>query len=134
MRSASACKRATSSRMKKLTAPILVLFIVLMGLAGIYAESYAQTPKTGAKPMRLVSVRVNTAPTVDGRGNDSVWRSAKPLEIVAKRVMAPNIGLSTRASVRSVHTDTHIYFLVSWEDATEDISHKSWVWNVQKGL
>jgi hypothetical protein len=46
--------------------------------------------------------------------------------------MEPNIGRSTRATVRSVHTDTHIYFLVSWEDATEDISHKSWVWNAEK--
>jgi len=69
---------------------------------------------------------------VDGKGDDSVWRSAAPLQVVAKRVLPPDIGRSTSVSIRSVHTDTHIYFLVSWEDATQDISHKTWIWNAEK--
>ncbi|MBA3514191.1 MAG: hypothetical protein H0T77_07455 [Pyrinomonadaceae bacterium] len=75
---------------------------------------------------------MTTAPTVDGKGDDSVWRSAAPLQVVAKRVLPPDIGRSTSVSIRSVHTDTHIYFLVSWEDATQDISHKTWIWNAEK--
>jgi hypothetical protein len=106
--------------------------IALTGFAGFSLRSFTQTTKKDNKPLQIVSVSVMKAPTVDGIGNDPVWGSAKPLAVVAKRVMEPNIGLSSRASVRSVHTDTHVYFLVSWEDATEDISHKSWVWNVEK--
>lgn len=132
MNKASVSNRLAPSRMKKHIVRTAILFAVLTGLTGSYAESYTQTMMTGAKPMRLVSVRVTTAPSVNGKGNDPVWRSAAPLEVVAKRVMEPNIGLSTRASVRSVHTDTHIYFLVSWHDPAEDVSHKSWVWNAEK--
>ena len=32
-------------------------------------------------------------------------------------------------TIRSVHTDTQIFFLASWEDSTESVSHKTWVWN-----
>lgn len=94
--------------------------------------AHAQPPTSVAAPPRLVSVRVAKAPTVDGKADDEAWQAATPLEVVAKRVMEPNIGMSTRVSVRSVHTDTHMYFLVSWEDATEHLSHKTWVWNAEK--
>ena len=120
------------SRMRRRALRTLMLFTVMTGFAGFYDETFTQTTKTDFKPLSLVSVRVRSAPVVDGKGSDPVWRSAAPLRIVAKRVMGSNIGLSTRASVRSVHTATHIYFLVSWEDATEDVSHKSWVWNAEK--
>ena len=87
---------------------------------------------TGAHPARIISVPVDKPPTLDGVGNDEVWQSAKPLEVAAKRVMPPDIGRSTRVSIQSVHTDTHIYFLASWEDSTESISHKTWIWNAKK--
>lgn len=132
MNTASVSNLPAPSRMGRRALRNLILFTVLTGFAGFYAESYTQTTKTGPKPLRLVSVRVTSATIVDGNGSDPVWRSAAPLEVVAKRVMGSNIGLSTRTTVRSVHTATHIYFLVSWEDATEDIFHKSWVWNAEK--
>lgn len=131
MNTASASMRPAPSRMRRRSLRTFMLSMVMIGFAGVYAVS-SQTTKMGAKPLRLVSIRVTTAPTVDGKGEDTVWRSATPLQVVAKRVMEPKIGLSTRASLRSVHTDTHIYFLVSWEDPTQDISHKSWVWNAEK--
>lgn len=81
----------------------------------------------------LISVWVAKPPLVDGKADDEVWQSAPSLEVVAKRPLEPNSGLSTRVSIRSVHTDTHIYFLVSWEDPTADnVSHKTWVWNATK--
>ncbi len=132
MNKASISNRLAPRRLIRCVLQTLILFTLLTAFAGFYTKSFSQTAKTAAKPLRLVSVRVTTAPTVDGSANDQAWRSAAPLEVVAKRVMEPNLGLSTRASVRSVHTDSHIYFLVSWEDATEDISHKSWVWNAEK--
>lgn len=132
MNKASISNRLAPRRLIRCVLQTLILFTLLTAFAGFYTKSFSQTAKTAAKPLRLVSVRVTTAPTVDGSANDQAWRSAAPLEVVAKRVMEPNLGLSTRASVRSVHTDSHIYFLVSWEDATEEISHKSWVWNAEK--
>lgn len=112
----------------------LGMITALMSLAVLptYTIAHAQPPTSGAAPPRLVSVRVAKAPTVDGKADDEAWQAATPLEVVAKRVMEPNIGVSTRVSIRSVHTDTHLYFLVSWEDATEHRSHKTWVWNAEK--
>lgn len=84
------------------------------------------------KPPEIVSVRVEKAPTIDGDANDDVWEKAKPLEITVKRVMDPERGTSTRVWLRSVHTDTHIYFLAVWEDDSESITHRTWVWNPEK--
>ena len=132
MHKASVINRSTRSQIRRRVWRVVLLVTVLTGFAGFSQRSFTQTAKKDIKPLRLASVRVTTAPTVDGSANDPLWRSAKPLEVVAKRVMEPNIGASTRASVRSVHTATHIYFLISWEDATQDVSHRSWIWNAEK--
>jgi len=58
--------------------------------------AHAQPPTSVAAPPRLVSVRAAKAPTVDGKADDEAWQAAKPLEVMAKRVMEPNIGVSTR--------------------------------------
>lgn len=84
------------------------------------------------KPPQIVSVRVEKAPTVDGDANDDAWKRAKPLEITVKRVTDPGRGMSTRVWLRSVHTDTHIYFLAVWEDDSESITHRTWAWNAEK--
>lgn len=131
MNKASVRNQPAPGRLIRCGLQTLILFTVLTTFASFDAKSFSQTAKT-PKPLRLVSVRVKAVPTVDGMENDPVWRSAKPLAVVVKRVMGPNIGLSTGTSLRSVHTDTHVYLLVSWEDATEDVSHKSWVWNAEK--
>lgn len=92
------------------------------------------TPTLAAqdKPPEVVSVRVEKAPAIDGDANDDAWKKAKPLEITVKRVMEPDRGKSTRVWLRSVHTDTHIYFLAVWEDEAENVTHRTWVWNAEK--
>jgi hypothetical protein len=101
---------------------VLVPFLVMVGAT--------PGPSNAAEVGQLMSARVATAPTVDGRGDDNAWRRAQPLEIVVKRVLPPNLGASTHVRLRSVHTVTHVYFLADWDDETKDDSaHKPWVWN-----
>ena len=84
------------------------------------------------KPAQIVSVRVEKAPAIDGEANDDAWKKSKAVQITVKRVLDPERGKSTRVWLRSVHTDTHIYFLAVWEDDSESISHRTWAWNPEK--
>lgn len=70
------------------------------------------------------AVNVETAPKLDGKGNDSVWRRAPVAFIPAKDGMG--------ATIKSVYTDTMIYFLVSWKDATPQTGRLYWVYDGQK--
>jgi len=96
------------------------------GLALTLLVNPAQDPK-------VVSVQVGKAPIADGKGDDEAWASAKALEVTAKRVMPPNLGAATTVSIRSVHTATHVYFLIKWKDDTkDDVAHKPWAWDGAK--
>lgn len=104
---------------------VLVTFPVMLGVKPVTIDA--------AEVGKIISARVATAPTVDGRADDDVWRQAQPLEIVVKRVLPPNLGASTHVRLRSVHTVTHVYFLADWDDETkDDAAHKPWAWNATK--
>jgi hypothetical protein len=48
-------------------------------------------------------------------------------------VFPENAAKSVAATLRSVHTDTHVYFLVRWWDETrDDEAHKPFVWDAGK--
>lgn len=81
------------------------------------------------KAQQLVSAVADAAPTLDGKADDKVWSRAKPLNVVVRRVLPPNVGTSATVEIRSVHTNTHVYFLVTWEDEAASVSHKTWTWN-----
>ncbi len=86
-------------------------------------------------PPELVSARMAEAPTLDGAASDEAWKAAIPLEVTATRPLPPNKGASVSVTIRSVYTlsDPYaagdVYFLVTWEDSTESVSHKTWIWN-----
>jgi hypothetical protein len=80
-------------------------------------------------PPWLASAHVAKAPTLDGVGDDEVWKAAVPLQVIARRPLPPNEGAPVPVTIRSIHTDAQIFFLVTWEDSTESVSHKTWVWN-----
>lgn len=84
----------------------------------------------GNRP-QLVSPKVAVPPTIDGKETDEVWEKASPLELSLKDVPGSPRGRAIRAVIKSVHTDTHVYFLLRWQDASQDIFHKMWVWNPQ---
>ena len=87
----------------------------------IIAISFAAEGKES--PPELASARVTQTPTLDGKGDDEVWKVSLPLEVIAERPLPPNEGASVPVRIQSVHTDTNVYFLVSWEDPSESVSH-----------
>jgi hypothetical protein len=80
----------------------------------------------------IVSAPVTAEPKLDGRGDDAVWRGAPEIKLVARRPLEPNVGASTEVLLRSVHTESRIFFLASWADPSADVMHKPWVWNADK--
>jgi hypothetical protein len=100
---------------------------------GLACSSSAQPVReSDMTPPRLASARVAQAPPLNGVGGDEVWKAAVPLRVIARRPLPPNEGASAPVTIRSVHTDTQIFFLVTWEDSTESVSHKTWVWNANE--
>lgn len=99
----------------------------ILAMAVLLAQSHA------AEVPKLVAVKIAQAPALDGKGDDAAWRSAKPVDVVAKGVMPKTRGTSSTVTLRAAHTDTHIYLIVQWTDATKnDAGHKTWVWDAAK--
>ncbi len=96
----------------------------------------AQEPQQGATlagpPVQLESVAVLEAATIDGKADDALWTQARELELTALKVWPEPEARGTTVFIRSVHSATHIYFLLRWEDASrDDRAHKPWVWNAE---
>ncbi|MBI4564808.1 MAG: hypothetical protein HY716_08980 [Planctomycetes bacterium] len=105
--------------------PLYALWIALVGCA----TSGGGSPSDG----RLVSICVAKGPALDGKADDEAWKAAQPVQVVARGVFPANQGKSTEISIRSVRTDSHIYFLVRWKDETrDDVAHKPFVWDASK--
>jgi hypothetical protein len=86
-----------------------------------------------ADPPRLVAVKAKQAPSLDGRADDAAWRGAKAVTVTAKGVMPKTQGTSAQVSLRAAYTDTHLYLLAVWDDATQDDkSHRTWKWDAEK--
>jgi ethylbenzene dehydrogenase/3-keto-disaccharide hydrolase len=112
--------------------PLVLTTAVLTLMATVgYAEAPPPLPKLEGG--RLVSARTAKPPTLDGAADDAAWRMAQPLKVSAKGVLPPSLGKSTPVTLRSVHTDADVYFLVEVEDNDQNVSHKTWVWNAAKG-
>lgn len=105
----------------------------VLGLAALVCCARPSRGFAASVEGRIVSVLVAQGPAVDGNGGDAAWRSAKETTVVAKGVSPANAGKSTEVSIRSVHTETHVYFLVRWRDETrDDQAHKPFVWDPGK--
>lgn len=86
-----------------------------------------------AQEEEVVSVRAAAAPRIDGVADEAAWRDAPKIEITVARPLPPDKGKAAPVILKSVHTDTHIYFLIRWKDETKDDSaHKPWVWSAEK--
>lgn len=115
-----------------------MFFLLTLGVAahvaacGFRGELQGSTTETGRGASRLVSVPAPAEPRLDGQGDDTAWKGAPEVQLVALRPLEPSVGASTTVVIRSVHTADRIFFLVSWEDPTEDLMHKPWVWSEAK--
>ncbi|MDQ2767308.1 MAG: carbohydrate binding family 9 domain-containing protein [Gemmatimonadota bacterium] len=74
----------------------------------------------GATVMSAVAVRTATAPTLDGKDDDEIWRSAP--EITAFQQYSPTSGgaASFRTSVKVSYDDRYLYVLVRMYDPHPD--------------
>lgn len=103
----------------------LLIFITIF-MTGPWASAQ-QAP---SEPVPLVAVRTIEPPTLDGRGDDAVWGQVSPVTVTARGVMPQTRGTSTEVTVRATYTDTELYLLVTWEDATQDdLGHRTWRWD-----
>lgn len=110
----------------------IVSCIALSLTAGCGAHN--SVARLDASPM-LHAKYVQALPTIDGVGTDDVWKNAVALNLDVKGVWGPSIGSSSKTMIKSVYTDSHIAFLVRWEDATQDNkAHKPWVWEIDKKI
>jgi hypothetical protein len=79
----------------------------------------------------LVSVKVATAPTIDGT-IDASWDLATKLNIKptapdpGNNLFTGYIGNSYNVSLRSLYDDQYIYFLAEWADNTHSVNPSPW--------
>lgn len=116
----------------QLCVPVVSITLLAVAAAS-FAQGQAPPPLPRLDGGRLVAPRVANPPTLDGRADDAAWRVAEPLKLSVRGVIPPSLGRSTPVTLRSIHTDSHLYFLVEVQDDDQNVSHKSWVWNATKG-
>lgn len=115
--------------MRRLTRLMLTLLCVPPA-AGCFQERVGWG-FTGHDParfggQRLYSSHVDLAPVVDGNRGDGAWRTAPSIEVAAQGPRPGRKGVfNPRFTVQSVHTDTHVYFAVSWRDLSDRASGKA---------
>jgi cytochrome b subunit of formate dehydrogenase len=69
---------------------------------------------------RLVIRPASDAPTLDGRMDDGVWRTARPVFI--RTMQGSNLaGGESTVEVRAVRTDRKVYFAFRWEDPSRSL-------------
>ena len=92
----------------------------------------AETPEGTAAPDsgtasagegEVVSIRAETAPELDGAGQDDAWANAP--ETVIETQGGENES-ATEVSVKSVYDDEKVYFLLSWQDPTQSWLRSPW--------
>lgn len=73
---------------------------------------------------RVVAIEAPQAPVIDGRDDDTAWSLAEPVTTIDAVARVP-------LTLRAVHAEGRIYFLVSYPDSTEDREHKTMRWDEQ---
>lgn len=76
----------------------------------------------------LVSFRVDRAPVIDGK-TEPLWEKAQPLRVWTFPIQKFGNRRLIPVDLRSVHTDTEIFFLVRWPDDTQSLHFKPWVFD-----
>lgn len=71
------------------------------------------------------SQKVFREPDIDGRAEPAIWNLAIPVIVVVKNKK----GTEKNLVIKSIHTNTYIYFYIKWDDSTENVTHKTWFWD-----
>ncbi len=88
---------------------VVVLFCLLISVSALADQ-------------RVLAVKVDTNPVVDGLGTDSIWQAA-PTVTTLDLVM--NIPIELQAA----YSDRHLFMKVRFPDSTENRDHKTLLWN-----
>jgi hypothetical protein len=122
--------------MKLLQSKSFLIMTIILLIVG-YAISCTKTDRvltvgeTINNTTDLVSLKVTTAPNIDGT-IDAMWENSPKLQFEAV-VPDPGgdkfrsyVGNTTKVTLRSVYDATNIYFLAEWSDPTQSISSAPW--------
>ena len=94
------------------------------GFLAAFLVCFLTQPLYAAGTHNLVSSKVDSAPKIDGSGNDAQWKSAK--KTTAEAEDGPEM------SIQSVYTNDSIFFLVQWEDLTGSVDMDRWIYDGSK--
>ncbi len=107
----------------KLTTYIFILITCILCSACSSKDSSTEGPSTpDASTLVASKIASSSAPSVSSSAVEAVWDNAQPLTITASPIGA-NFKGSNRTfpvTVKSVATDNDIYFLVQYDDQSED--------------
>jgi hypothetical protein len=98
--------------------PIVLVFISSIAL------SYSQEVKADQV---VKSYKTVQSPQVDGLATDDVWKNVE-----AMTTFDPIAQI--QITIKTVYTDTTIFFLVSFPDTDESRLHRCWVWDKDKNM
>lgn len=113
---------------------VLMLWFCFVSLSGCGSEREL-LPRDGSgwtgdpSPMILESVKVTSAPVLDGQVDD-VWSKARPLTVYVREAMGGDHPKPV--ILRSVHTDDSFFILAQWPDATRSDMRDPYIWNKEK--
>jgi hypothetical protein len=89
------------------------IFFVLVLISALSIFIVGESPVRGSSET-LTSKMVTTAPVLDGDNGDAVWSDAK------------SITTSNDVTIKSVFTETTVYFLLKWSDTTQSDTKNQW--------
>ncbi|MFO7496008.1 MAG: ethylbenzene dehydrogenase-related protein [Desulfobacterales bacterium] len=94
-----------------------LLFVFIMSGMALMADRV-----TGAAIQTLTAAKVAEAPA---NLDDAVWQKAKPLEVPfeGKEKFA---GKKANVTSRALYTESEVFFLFKWKDATQSITKGAW--------
>lgn len=70
----------------------------------------------------IIAARVDQPPAIDGDSTEAAWARARSITLQDK---VTKIGITLKA----IHTQKAIFFLVRYADATEEREHKTLIWD-----
>ena len=83
------------------------------------------TPQQQPRTIELKSLPVAEAPQIDGDGRDAVWQRTPA-------VTTRDFSSQRPVTLKSIHTNTHIFFLANIPDQAPSEMHRSWGWDARE--
>lgn len=99
------------------------LVVAMMSVA-LGAPALAQT--------KLQAAKTDAPPKLDGSSDDAAWKTATELKLDAEGRGGDAKGKKATVTLKAAYDKENVYFLLRWQDATKDETHKSFVWNESK--